>query len=134
MDKDILSALAEIDSVNPYAMFLNDSTLSEVDDWIDTGNYVLNAIISGSLYGGIPKGRVVQFAGPSMTAKSYFILQILANAQKKGMNVVIFDSENAINQKTALAFGLDPSKVKYVTSVTVEQTKNAIYKFLKCFF
>jgi RecA/RadA recombinase len=131
MDRDILAALAEIDSVNPYATFLNDSTLSEVDEWIDTGNYALNAIISGSLYGGIPKGRIVQFAGPSMCGKSYFILQILANAQKQGMTVVIFDSENAINQKTAIAFGLDPSKVKYITSVTVEQTKNAIYKFLK---
>jgi RecA/RadA recombinase len=131
MDRDILSALAEIDSVNPYATFLNDSTLSEVDEWIDTGNYALNAIISGSLFGGIPKGRLVQFAGPSMCGKSYFILQILANAQKMGMTVVIFDSENAINQKTAIAFGLDPSKVKYITSVTVEQTKNAIYKFLK---
>jgi RecA/RadA recombinase len=131
MDRDILAALAEIDSVNPYATFLNDSTLSEVDEWIDTGNYALNAIISGSLFGGIPKGRIVQFAGPSMCGKSYFILQILANAQKMGMTVVIFDSENAINQKTAIAFGLDPSKVKYITSVTVEQTKNAIYKFLK---
>jgi len=131
MDRDILAALAEIDSVNPYATFLNESTLSEVDEWIDTGNYALNAIISGSLFGGIPKGRIVQFAGPSMTAKSYFILQILANAQKMGMTVVVFDSENAINRETAIAFGLDPSKVKYVTSVTVEQTKNAIYKFLK---
>ena len=130
MDKEILSALSEIDTVNPYASFLNESTLSTVDDWIDTGSMVLNALISGSIYGGIPKGRVVQLAGPSMSYKSGFVKQILANAQKKGMTVVIFDTENAIDAEGAASLGLDISKVKYVPSTTIEGTRNAIYKFL----
>ena len=63
MDKDVLSALNEIDDVNPFATYLSDSTLSRVGGWVDTGSYVLNAIISGSIHGGIPKGRVTMIAG-----------------------------------------------------------------------
>ena len=63
--KDIEDAMDSINTINPYASYLNESTLSSVEDWIDTGSMVLNAIISGSLYKGVPKGRVVQLAGPS---------------------------------------------------------------------
>ena len=70
MDKDIISALDSIDKVNPFATYLNNNTLSHVGEWIDTGSYVLNAIISGSIHGGIPKGRVTMLAGESMTGKS----------------------------------------------------------------
>jgi RecA/RadA recombinase len=65
------------------------------------------------------------------SAKSFFVLQILANAQKKGMIPVIFDTEGAIDPETAAKFGLDTSQVKYVGCETIEQTRNAIYKFLK---
>lgn len=65
-DKDTLEALDSIDKVNPFATYLEDSTLSRVGGWIDTGSYVLNAIISGSIHGGIPKGRVTMMAGESM--------------------------------------------------------------------
>jgi RecA/RadA recombinase len=58
-------------------------------------------------------------------------MQILANAQKKGMIPVIFDTEGAIDPESAAKFGLDITKVKYVGCESVEQTRNAIYKFLK---
>ena len=97
MDKDITSALDSIDSVNPFATYLNSNTLSRVGEWIDTGSYVLNAIISGSIHGGIPKGRVTMLAGESMTGKSLFVQKILAKAQEEGLVPVIFDTENAID-------------------------------------
>jgi hypothetical protein len=65
-EKDMRKLMDEIDSVNPYATYLSDSTFSTVDEWIDTGSLALNAIISGSMYKGVPVGRVTQFAGPSM--------------------------------------------------------------------
>ena len=130
MDKDIESALSEIDKINPFATYLSDSTLSRVGGWIDTGSYVLNAIISGSLHGGIPKGRVTMLAGESMTGKSLFVMKILAAAQKDGLIPVIFDTENAIDPEGAERLGLDVSKVKYVPCVSIEQTRNALYKFL----
>ena len=130
MDSKILSALAEIDSVNPYASFLNNNALSTVDSWIDTGSMPLNAIISGSLYGGIPRNRLTMIAGESMTGKSYIIQRTLANAQKAGFTVAIFDTENAIDKSSAENLGLDTSKVKYVPCFSIEQTRNSIYKFL----
>ena len=129
-DKDTLAALDSIDKVNPFATYLEDSTLSRVGGWIDTGSYVLNAIISGSIHGGIPQGRVTMLGGESMTGKTLFVLKILANAQKKGLIPVIFDTENAVDPEGAERIGLDISKVKYVPCVTIEQTRNALYKFL----
>lgn len=129
MDKDVLETLNSIDEINPFATYLNNA-LSNVQEWIDTGSYVLNAIISGSLHGGIPKGRVTLLAGESMTGKSLFVQRILANAQKQGLTPVIFDTENSIDPEGAQRLGLDISKVKYVPCTTIEQTRNAIYKFL----
>tara|TARA_R110002050_G_scaffold176130_1_gene308940 strand:- start:1920 stop:3074 length:1155 start_codon:yes stop_codon:yes gene_type:complete len=129
-DKDTLAALDSIDKINPFATYLQDSTLSRVGGWIDTGSYVLNAIVSGSIHGGIPKGRVTMMGGESMTGKTLFVLKILANAQKEGLIPVIFDTENAVDPEGAERIGLDISKVKYVPCVTIEQTRNALYKFL----
>ena len=130
MDKDITSALDSIDSVNPFATYLNNNTLSHVGEWIDTGSYVLNAIISGSIHGGIPKGRVTVLAGESMTGKSLFVQKILAKAQEDGLVPVIFDTENAIDPEGAERLGLDISKVKYVPCTSIEQARNSLYKFL----
>lgn len=130
MDKDIQKVLAEIDSISPYATFLDQSTLSTVNEWIDTGSMPLNAIISGSLYGGIPKNRLTMICGESMTGKTYIVMRTLANAQKLGLTVVIFDTENAIDKASAENLGLDTSKVKYVPCFSIEQTRNSVYKFL----
>lgn len=131
MNKDILKTLEEIDKTNDYASFLSENTLSVVNDWIDTGSYVLNAIISGSIHGGIPDGRITLFAGDSMTGKSYIIQRILGIAQKAGRVPVIYDTENAIDADGAKRLGLDPTKTKYVPVSTIEETKNSIFKFLK---
>ena len=67
MDKDILKALDVLDEGNPFASFLDKSTLSRVDKWISTGSYVLDAIISGKMRnGGIPNGRLTMLYGESM--------------------------------------------------------------------
>ena len=66
---------------NPYATYLNKSTLSTVGEWIDTGSYVLNGIISGKFKtGGVPENRVTVLYGESMVGKSLFVQKILANA------------------------------------------------------
>lgn len=130
MDKDVLAALNSIDESNPYATYLNSNTLSTVREWIDTGSYGLNAIISGSCFGGIPKGRVTLLAGESMTGKSLFVQKMAANAQKMGLHVVIFDTESAIDPEGATRLGLDISKVKYVPCITIEQTRNDIFRLL----
>lgn len=129
-DKDLDEIFDEIDKLNPYASFLKDGALSNVEGWWDTGSMVLNGIISGSLFGGVPKNRLTLFAGPSMTGKSYLVQKILANAQRAGKTIVIFDSENAIDSKGAEALGLDSSLVKYVPTFSIEECRNTLWKFL----
>ena len=129
-EKELKKIMDMFDDTDPYSTYLSESTLSRVDEYIDTGSLALNAIISGSMYKGIPVGRVVQFAGESMTGKTFFIQKIIANAQKMGKTVIVFDSENAIEGESAKKFGIDPTKVKYFSVTTIEQTRNKIFQIL----
>lgn len=130
IDKETLKVFEKLEKMNPEAKFLSESALSTVTSWIDTGCMVLNSIISGSLYGGVPVGRITGFAGPSAAGKTYIINKILANAQKQGMMPVIFDTEAAIDASSTTGVGLDPKGVKYVPVQTVEQCRNQISAFL----
>lgn len=128
---NIGEAFNVIDKLNPYATFLDDGALSNITDFIDTGSYTLNAQISGKLIdGGIPMGRVTMLAGPSQTGKSYIVQNVIRNAQKKGLQVVVFDTENAIDGEGAKRLGIDISKVKYVPTRSVEECRNIIQQFL----
>lgn len=125
--QDVFGVLDE----TPYSTFLSENTLSNVDTWYDTGSFALNAIISGKLKdGGVPKGRVVIFAGETGTGKTLLINKILGLAQKQGIHPVIFDSEFAVDADSAKAVGLDPTTTKYVPIDTVEGLRNNISKFL----
>lgn len=125
--QDVFNVLDE----SPYSTFLSDNTLSNVDTWYDTGSYALNAVISGKLKdGGVPKGRVIIFAGETGTGKTLLINKILGLAQKQGVHPVIFDSEFAVDAESAKAVGLDPESTKYVPVDTVEGLRNSISKFL----
>lgn len=130
IDKEVLKVFDKLEKLNPEAKFLSESALSTVDSWVDTGCMVLNSIISGSLYGGVPVGRITGFAGPSAAGKTYIINKILANGQKQGMMPVIFDTEAAIDASSTTGVGLDPEKVKYVPVQTVEECRNQISAFL----
>jgi RecA/RadA recombinase len=130
INKEVLKVFDKLEKLNPEAKFLSESALSTVNSWIDTGCMVLNSIISGSLYGGVPVGRITGFAGPSAAGKTYIINKILANAQKAGMMPVIFDTEAAIDASSTTGVGLDPKGVKYVPVQTVEECRNQISAFL----
>ena len=123
-------AFAKLQKLNSNATTLEKNTLSNVTDWIDTGCLVLNSILSGSLYGGVPKGRITIFAGDSGCGKTFILNKILAHAQQKGMVPVIFDTEVAVENEGAENVGLDTSNVKYVPVDTVESCRNQIMTFL----
>jgi RecA/RadA recombinase len=125
--KDIFKS---VDDLNPDAAVLDAATLSTAEDWIDTGSYALNAIISGSLYKGVPGGRITGFAGPSMAGKTLIMNKVMANAQKKGYIPVIWDSEVAVDKKSAEGAGMDTSRVKYYPVETIEDCRNQMCAFL----
>ena len=130
ISKDTLKIFDKLDKLNPEAKFLSDSALSTVTEWHDTGCMVLNSIISGSLFGGVPKGRITGFAGPSQAGKTYITNKILAKAQADGIVPVIFDTEMAVDENACRGVGLDPDTVKYVPVQTVESCRNQIVAFL----
>ncbi len=127
---DIRDAFDVLDEMNPEATFLDENSLSTVKDWIDTGSLALNAIISGSLYGGVPVGRLTGFIGPESCGKTLMCNKVMANAQKKGMHIAYFDTEGALDEDTAKRLGCDPAKIKHVPSELTEQCRNQIIKFL----
>ena len=95
-------------SIDGLGIGFNDPT-----DWISTGNYALNYLISGDFYKGIPLGKVTVFAGESGSGKSYFCSgNIIREAQKQGIFVILIDSENALDEKWLTALGVDTAEDK----------------------
>ena len=82
-------------------------------DWISTGNYALNYLISGDFHRGVPMGKVTVFAGESGAGKSYICAgNIVKAAQEQGIFVVLIDSENALDETWLHALDVDTSEDK----------------------
>ena len=126
MGNKVSEAFKNLQKANPHASFASDSALSLVDEWEDTGCLSLNAILSGSLKGGVASGRVTGFVGESGTGKTYIMGKIAGNAQKKGKFITVYDSENAFDINMCKGVGLDPDTMMHVPIETVEETRNLI--------
>jgi len=95
-------------SIAGLSIGFNDPT-----DWVSTGNYALNYLISGDFNKGIPLGKVTVFAGESGAGKSYICSgNIVKHAQEQGVFVVLIDSENALDEDWLKALGVDTSDEK----------------------
>lgn len=130
-EKDIVDEIfASVDALNEDASLLADATLSNVDEWIDTGCMALNAIISGSLFKGIPRGRITGISGPSQSGKTLICKKIIACAQKMGYFAAVFDTEVAVDGVGAEHLGVDSKRVKHYPVETVEQCRNQIVRWL----
>ena len=82
-------------------------------DWISTGSYALNYLISGDFHKGVPLGKVTVFAGESGAGKSYFCSgNVVKHAQDQGIFVVLIDSENALDESWLQALDVDTSEEK----------------------
>jgi RecA/RadA recombinase len=80
-------------------------------DWISTGNYALNYLLSGDFKKGIPLGKVSVFAGESGAGKSYIVSgNIVKHAQEQGIFVVLIDTENALDETWLQALGVDTNE------------------------
>lgn len=108
-----------------YGNTLDKSTISEIDHFIPTGNYHLNACLTGSLFGGYPNNRAVALAGPSGTGKTYLTLNAVKQAQDLGYYVVYYDSENAVDRDLVEKFGIDSSRLRYEPCNTVQEFRSS---------
>ena len=116
----------ELADLNPMGSIMEHSNFSEVTEWIDTGNYHLNACVSGSLFGGWPNNRSCSIAGPSGTGKTYLILNSVKRAIDMGYNVIFYDSEAAVDRELMKKFGIDTNKVNYQPINTVQEFRTSV--------
>ena len=103
-------------------------------DWISTGNYTLNYLISGDFNKGIPLGKVTCFAGESGSGKSFIAAgNLVRNAQEQGIFVVLLDSENALDEKWLKAVGVDTSEEKLlrIGVSMVDEVAKTLSEFVK---
>ena len=99
---------------------LNEENPTEVNDWIPTGSRWLDSIICKGKLAGIPVGKVTEIAGLEATGKSFLAAQVAASAQKKGIDVIYFDSESAIDPTFLENAGCDVETILYVQAQSVE--------------
>lgn len=105
---------------------LEKSSFSNINEWIPSGNYILNACLSGDLFKAAPTGRITFLAGESGTGKSYLACSMCREAQLKGYTPVYLDSENAIDSEFVKRLGCDPSNFLIKQVSTIKETTTFI--------
>jgi RecA/RadA recombinase len=114
------------ESGNKFASIVEDGIEgADVAGFVDTGSYAFNALLSGSLYGGVADNKIIALAGESATGKTYFTLGIVAQFLKnnpEGM-VLYFDSEQAVTSDMFEGRGVDAKRVAVFPVATIEEFK-----------
>ena len=114
------------ESGNKFASIVEDGIDgADVAGFVDTGSYAFNALLSGSLYGGVADNKIIALAGESATGKTYFTLGIVAQFLKnnpEGM-VLYFDSEQAVTSDMFEGRGVDSKRVAVFPVATIEEFK-----------
>lgn len=113
--------LKELD--NQYAAMVNDGTIIDLNGFIDTGSYVLNALLSGSIFGGLPNNKITALAGDPSTGKTFFSLSIVKYFLDHHPNgeVVYFESESSVSKEIMESRKIDTSRVGLVPVSTVQE-------------
>jgi RecA/RadA recombinase len=118
---------------NEYAALVSDGVeAGDVESFIDTGSYIFNALLSGSIHGGLPANKITAIAGESATGKTYFLMGIVKNFLDKNPDagVVYFESESAITKNMVTDRGIDPDRMVIVPVTTVQEFRTQAIKIL----
>ena len=126
------------DSGNEYASLVSDGVAAgDTSSFVDTGSYIFNAVVSGSLFGGIPSNKVTALAGESSTGKTFFALSVVRNFLDNHSNggVIYFESESAISKDMIESRGIDSKRMVIFPVATIEefrtQATRIVDKYLK---
>ena len=118
---------------NEYASLVADGVeAGDNDSFIDTGSYIFNALLSGSLYGGLPANKITALAGESATGKTFFLMGMCKNFLDKNpeAGVVYFESESAITKQMVIDRGIDPNRMIILPVTTVQEFRTQALKVL----
>ena len=105
---------------------------AEFGSFIDSGSYILNAVLSGSLYGGVPDNKVTAFAGESATGKTYFVLGVVKSYLDRNpeAGVVYYDTEAAVTKAMMEERGIDTRRVILAEPDTIQKFKTHALKMI----
>ena len=118
---------------NEYATIASEGIAAgDVSTWVDTGSYAFNALLSGSIYNGMPGNRITAIAGEAATGKTFFALGICKNFLEKNKNagVVLFESENAVSKEMVESRGVDSKRLIIVPVSTVQEFRTQSIRIL----
>ena len=118
---------------NEYASLVSDGVeAGDVESYIDTGSYIFNALLSGSLHGGLPANKITALAGESATGKTYFLMGIIKNFLDKDSDagVIYFESESALTKQLIVDRGVDPKRMVIFPVTTVQEFRTQVLKAL----
>ena len=118
---------------NEYASIVDDGVAAgDTVSFVDTGSYIFNALVSGSIYGGIPSNKVTALAGESSTGKTFFALSVVRHFLDSNptWNVIYFESESARSKDMMSERGIDVSRVGMVPVVTVQEFRTQAMKIV----
>lgn len=118
--KDIFSKYTKEKGKNKFELF-DESDFTEIPGYISTGCHSLNSIISGDVYNGIAKRRITAFAGKPGVGKTYFITNLIREAQKDGMGVIFFETEGAVTKEGFQNLGVDTEQILFQSATTIAQ-------------
>ena len=118
---------------NEYASLVSDGVeAGDVDSFIDTGSYIFNALLSGSIYGGLPANKITAIAGESATGKTFFIMGMVKSFldDNPDAGVLYFESESAITKQMVIDRGIDPKRMVIIPVTTVQEFRTQAIKIL----
>ena len=121
---------------NEYASIVADGVeAGDVDSYIDTGSYILNALLSGSIYGGLAANKVSALAGEMATAKTFLAMGIVKTFLDKDPDagVIYFESESAITKQMVIDRGIDSKRMVIMPVTTVQEFRHQALKVLDAY-
>ena len=106
------------------------SDIDETETYVDTGSYIFNALVSGSIYGGVSGNKITAIAGETSTGKTFFSLAVVKNFLDTHPDgyCLYFDTESAITKSLLESRGVDTNRLVVVNVVTVEEFRTKTLK------
>ena len=117
---------------NEYAGLMSEGSVGDVDSYVDSGSYMFNALVSGSIFGGVPSNKITAIAGESSTGKTFFCLGVVQHylASNPDAGVVYFESEAAITKSMIDERGIDGNRMILVPVTTIQEFRTQAIKIL----
>jgi len=118
---------------NEYASLVSDGVEgADVGGFIDTGSYIFNALLSGSIYGGLPSNKITAIAGESATGKTFFLMGMVKSFLDANPEAgcLYFESESAITKQMVVDRGIDPNRMVMIPVTTVQEFRTQAIKVL----